>query len=370
MVQKLTGGGAERVASLWATGFVERGHEVGIVLNCKKSTPITYAVPESVELYNLSQSQFKYEVIKRINYKSILDFYYINKLKKILRKFNPDIAIGVLPPWAEWTRRAARGMDIKIINTEHNTFEKPKGALYSPMSKTLIRQKFQLNKNYHHVTVLTEADKKCTEGILYNVSVLPNPLTFKPLSYLPPKKNIILAAGRLNAWYVKGFDLLVNAWGDIAKQYPNWKLQIAGKDNESIRNSLLHIAMEKGVDSQIEFIGYQYDMQHIYQQAAIFVLSSRYEGFGMVLIEAMSQGCAPIACDYKNRQKEIITSEDEGLICPVNNCVAISSALRIMIENEKYRELVQKHAIERSKFYTLDNIMNRWNVIFNNTKQN
>ena len=84
----------------------------------------------------------------------------------------------------------------------------------------------------------------------------------------------------------------------------------------------------------------------------------------MVLIEAMSQGCAPVVCDYKGRQKEIISDESEGILCPTEDPVALSKAMARMIDDEAYRNMVQTHAISRSRHYDLEHIMDIWETIF------
>ena len=365
MVHSLSGGGAERVASLWATGFVECGFKVGMVLNGRQEASIAYMVSEQVKFYYLAEKPWVGWVANKMHRRLHIDTYYIRRLRKVLRNFQPDVAIGVLQPYAEWARLASKGMNIKIINTEHNSFEQPEGALYNPMSPQGYKNKYVLNKHYDHITVLTEADKKCVHNILNNVSVLPNPLAYMPIEAPPHKEKIIMAAGRLDAWHVKGFDLLIKAWGGIAQKHPDWKLQIAGGGKAKSLEFLQSIANEYSIGEQLEFIGYQSNMLPIYQRSSIFVLSSRYEGFGMVLIEAMSQGCAPIACDYKGRQREIITSDAEGIICPVDDAETLAKAIAKMICDEEYRFQTQRNAIERSKYYLLENTMNRWEDIFN-----
>lgn len=361
MVHNLTGGGAERVAALWAKGFVERGYKVGMVLNCYKNTPITYKVPNAVQMYNIVNNKQIVWIANKLHRRLNIDCFYVARLRSILKDFRPDIAIGVLQPWAEWARKASKGMDIKIVNTEHNSFERPDNA---KLTSKQHAQKYVWNKRYDHVTVLTEADFHFLENTLNNVSVLPNPLAFEPAVRVPQKKKIILAAGRLDAWYYKGFDLLIHAWGKVAKRYPTWILQIAG-DGEKGLNYLQSLADECGIANQTDFIGYQSDMHNIYQRSSIFILSSRYEGFGMVLIEAMSQGCAPIACDHNGRQREIITNDSEGVLCPVEDVNSLANAIDRMINDTKFRSMVQSHAIERSKFYSLTNIMDNWETIIN-----
>ena len=357
MVHNLTGGGAERVASLWARGFAERGYEVGIVLNCGKDTPITYKVPEQVMMYNLAGHPWVNYLANKLHRRLYFDTYYVRRLRRILKDFQPNVAIGVLQPYAEWARKASKGMNIKIINTEHNSFERPESA---PLSKQERKKKYEWNKRYTHVTLLTDVDRRCVDGLLNNISVLPNPLTFRPADKVPTKDNFILAMGRLDDGHYKGFDVLIKAFGMTIN---SWSLQIAGFGKPKTIEKYQKLAEECGVADRVHFSGFTSDAMKLFQKASIFVLSSRYEGFGMVLIEAMSQGCAPIACDYKGRQREIITSDREGLLCEPDNPKALADAIDRMIADKEYRLSVQKNAIERTKYYSLDKTMDRWEEI-------
>lgn len=127
----------------------------------------------------------------------------------------------------------------------------------------------------------------------------------------------------------------------------------------------------------IEFLGFQKDIESLYKKSEIFVLSSRYEGFGLVLIEAMSQGCACVACDYKGRQREILNPSsalpegegepnrkieitENGILCEPENVEALALSLKKMIKDEKYRHIVQRNAIERSRYYDMEHTMDRW----------
>ena len=184
IVNKLTGGGAERVAALWATGFVERGYEVGMVLSCSEDTPVTYKVPDNVKIYRL-HSWLAARLYRRLGF----DCYYVWHLRQFVKDFQPDVIIGVLQPWAEWARKATRGMNIPIVNTEHNSFERPESA---PMSKEVSKKKFGWNKNYSHITVLTQADKKCISKYVGEVTVLPNPLAFPSAKQMPPSESLPL----------------------------------------------------------------------------------------------------------------------------------------------------------------------------------
>lgn len=156
----------------------------------------------------------------------------------------------------------------------------------------------------------------------------------------------------------------------------NWRLQIAGTGSEESLQYLKSLCKENGVEDSVDFLGFVSDMESLYKKASVFVLSSRYEGFGLVLIEAMSQGCACIACDYKGRQREIFgelknekveklksgTVEvcNTGILCPPEKVEALAAAMAKMIEDDEYRESIRGHAIERSGYYDIKNIARQW----------
>ena len=411
VVSRLSYGGAERVAVLWANCLVKRGYEVFLVSNLQDDR--TYQVDKRVKLCNL----FAYSQNKVKKWGSAI----IN-IRKIAKKERPDVIIGVMKTCSLVAKMGTIGMNIPIIMTEHNSFERPASA---PLPKNDYFFKYYVNRLYHHVTVLTTPDKEFIGNRLHRVSVLPNPLLLPPVEEIPSKERIVLAAGRLDDWHCKGFDVLIKAFSKLVQglrfkvqgslqpsseelivNSERWKLQIAGTGSEESLNYLKGLCKEYGVEEYVEFLGFQKDIEKLYQKASIFVLSSRYEGFGLVLIEAMSQGCACIACDYKGRQKEILRSltpnpspkgegelptegsgaaepetrnskletrntETEtrnshveacetGILCEPDDVDALAEAIRKMMTDDDYRESVRMKAVERSKFYSLENTTQRW----------
>ena len=344
-VHHLADGGAERVASLWAEGFARYGHEVHIVI-CEGDVPNDYYLPERVITHSFFIHGNYFVRYARL----------VLKLYTLLKKEKPDLAIGVLFPWVMCLLLVAKPLGIPIINTEHNAFETPKTL---PMSLRLKIEKFFLNKFYDGVTVLTQADKDIAIRYFKNVFILPNPLAFSQIIEKNHSKNVILAVGRLYDWKLKGFDVLIKAWGRIAPDYPEWSLRIAGRGKDKDLQELSEIVHSMGVEKQMEFVGFRKDILELYKEAEIYVMSSRCEGFGMSLIEAMSQGCACIACDYHGRQKEII-NENAGVICPTDDVAAMACCIRELIDDKNLRESIQKRAIKRSHYYDLDKTMTRW----------
>lgn len=355
-VNRLTGGGAERVASLWIKGFIEQGHTVDVVIS-SSIEPITYEIPTNVGIHKIDSrlSNRFIRIIHNLLFKSI-------RLKQILTTINPDVVITVMPEWLPLIDKVCPQRTFKLISTEHSAFEHPTDA---HISTDLYKHKFESNKKADVVTVLTNSDKICISGRLDNVVVLPNPLTYKPVEVMPCKEKFVLAVGRLDGWYVKGFDILINAWAKIANDFPTWKLVIAGGGRSENKKRLEILCKDLNVSGSVEFVGFV-DPLSYYSKASIFVLSSRYEGFGMVLIEAMSQGCACVACDWRGRQKDIISNDKEGILCQPNDINELAYAISRLIKDSDFRKLIQYQSIIKSKEYELNVIMNQWNSILNN----
>lgn len=338
-------GGAERVGVMLANGL-SVSHSVYLISNTLEEP--TYEVESSVQLLPLFSS-----ISSKIDkWASTLP-----NIRKYAKTYQPDVIIGVMETCSLVSKLATIGLGIPIIMTEHNAFERPKNT---PLTKWQIITKFYINKLYCCVTILTEADKEFIGLRLKNTVVMPNPLFLTPIIKSPVKDKIVLAAGRIDDWHCKGFDILLKAWGTIAKQYPDWTLEIAGDGRKVDLELLQNIVRKSEVENQVKFLGYQKNIVDRYKQSAVFVLSSRYEGFGLVLIEAMSQGCACVACDFKGRQREIIRNDSEGLVCVPNDVDALALAIKKMIDDDMYRQKVQKAAIERSKYYTMDKTIRRW----------
>lgn len=347
---KLADGGAERVISLWTKGFVAQGDSVSIILGSSKRK-LQYELPKKVKVYCLDVERHG---------KIVTFFKRVLRLRQILDEISPDYVITALDPWGVWAYLASIGRKWTVINTEHNTFERPNSA---PMSRTLYFHKYIVNKLFPFITVLTQADKDYIGNRLKNVIVLPNPLAFEPAISIPQKSKIVLAVGRVDAWHVKGFDVLIKVWNKIAYQYPDWELQIIGPGNEESFTFLRSLVNPDLIDKSLHFLGLQKDLLPYYQSASILVSSSRYEGLGMVIFEAMSQGCACVASDYHGRQKEIIRNESEGIICKTDDVNSLADGISRMINDKDYRESVQKQSLIRAKFYSLDNIMSIWNKL-------
>lgn len=339
----LTGGGAERVCVDVANGLCKRGHNVMILTDT--SSTVTYEPLADVRLLSLVKP------CGRIKTK----IKCFRLLCSVLKREKPDVVISILYLYSALAKLASmKTIGCPVIASDHNSFERP---AYAKMSFRSIIEKFFFNYFLDGLTVLTEADYKFLKNRFRHTYVMPNPLGIIPANEVPQKEKVVLAVGRLDDWHCKGFDLLINVWKRLWLNHLDWKLNIVGSGSTDSVNHLKDLASDC---ENIEFLPYTKDILNLYQKASIFVLSSRYEGFGLVLTEAMSQGCACIACNYKGRQAEIISDGIDGLLCEVDNCSMLEQKLHLLICDLSLRELLQKNAIGNVKRFYVEHIAEKW----------
>lgn len=347
IIQRLTGGGAERVCLSIANGLSLKGHDVSILT--RRLSKEDYPVESSIEVYETSGRNF----IER-------RFDYYSKVIRIVRSKNIDIVINVLNNYPAETAMICHLLGVKCVFSDHNSYERPKEAPFNAREYLL---KHFVIKLYNYTTVLTERDKYVLNN-RDDVEVMPNPLFLEPLPRIPSKNKNIVAVGRLNVWYTKGFDVLIKAWGKICKKYPDWNLRIVGEgtnvEHERIKGFIINSHAER-----VSIVPFRKDIEEEYKNAEVFVLSSRFEGFGLVLIEAMSQRCACIACDYLTRQRDIVTDGVDGLICPVNDVESLAEKIDRVLSDEELRRYLQNNSTVNLSRYRESNITLMWERFLN-----
>ncbi|WP_304576448.1 glycosyltransferase family 4 protein [uncultured Clostridium sp.] len=169
----------------------------------------------------------------------------------------------------------------------------------------------------------------------------------------------ILAAGRLVPQ--KGFDLLIEAFEKIIDKAPDWKVKIfgAGKDKEMLQNMI----SEKHLYNNVLLMGPTKEIEKELTQSSIYALSSRFEGFGMVIIEAMQCGVPVVSFDCPKGPGEIIANNEDGILVENGNVDAFAEALLELIEDKNKRIEFSKNAIKNVKRYTIDEIGKEWDRI-------
>lgn len=333
VVPSLTGGGAERVASAWADGLAARGHRVSVLTDL--SRPATYMPAEDVRLLPLDlPSKPHGRGIGHAIWAVAARVRAISRLWNAMRRNPTDVVIDVGHFYAAEVLAVARLTGTKALQTDHNACTRP-ADMPLPIRDRL--RKFVMSRLFDGVTVLTETDRKeMSRRGAGKAEVLHNPLTLSIYKADRRRDKVVLAVGRTEAWRVKGFDLLLDAWSRISPGHPEWRLRIVGGEPPGILN-----AQAERCHDTVEFCPFQAGIAEEYRNAEIFVMPSRCEGWGLAAVEAMSQGCAAIICDFEGRQREYIADGINGLVCAPDDVHGLENAIGRLICDEDLRRRLQ-----------------------------
>ena len=217
------------------------------------------------------------------------------------------------------------------------------------------------------LTVLTERDlleyEKQLSGRVRLVHI-PNPVGDMPGPKADLGARTVLAAGRLT--YQKGFDMLIQAFGPIASAHPGWRLRICGRGR--LRRDLQGLIRDEGLSHVVELPGPR-DLDEEMARASLFVLSSRFEGFPIVLLEAMSKGMAIASFDCPTGPVEIVDDRRNGILVPFGDVDALANAMLELIEDEDLRRSCAAAAVETARSYSIDAIGSRWDALLEQLEQ-
>jgi glycosyltransferase involved in cell wall biosynthesis len=210
------------------------------------------------------------------------------------------------------------------------------------------------------VVVLTEHDERAYAALLAGSRVrlarIPNALPALDGGMADPAAQVVVAAGRLSTQ--KGFDLLLAAWEPVAAARPGWQLRIYGRGH--LREALQATVAGHGLGASVSLMGVTHDIGAALAGGSVFVLSSRHEGFGMVLIEAMSKGLAVVSFDCPHGPADIISDGRDGLLVPGGDVDALSAALLRVIDDEALRRRLGAAGVESAQRYDRAEIAGRW----------
>ena len=213
------------------------------------------------------------------------------------------------------------------------------------------------------LVALTEQDRQAYEKMLdgrVRLEVIPN--TVHDVSGQPADldSRTVLAAGRLV--HQKGFDMLIAAFERVHAAHPEWRLKICG--GGELEGRLRAQVAERGLGQAVELAGPCADLPGEMERASIYALSSRFEGFPLVLLEAMGKGMAVAAFDCPTGPRDILDDHVNGLLVPPKDVDAFATALLELIQDDELRHRCGPAAAETAKQYTIDAVGPRWEALF------
>lgn len=289
-------------------------------------------------------------------------------LRNVLDELEPDIVISVGQSEKFMIPRLSRGRPWKTVREFHysGTYRKDYARLQGGLRSRLVAAvsdfyEFGLGKgNYDATVVLTRQDREENWRGRKGVHVIPNPCILRPERASSLDGLRVVAVGRLVP--VKGFHLLIQAWEKVASVHPEWELEIWGDGPE--RDSLQRLVREKGLEDHVFLRGVTDDVQGKLLQSSMLVFSSLFEGFGMVLVEAMACGvpCVAFACPCGPR--DVISPEEDGLLVPTGDTEQLAGTIIRLMDQPELRRTMGAAARRKAARYTLDAIAAEWMNLF------
>lgn len=361
-------GGVERVLTLKANYFAEQfGYDITIILTEGKDKPLFYPLSDKIKAVNLN---IGFEELWTCSFAKKIFIYlkkqrkFKNALTKELMRIRPDITISLLRREINFINDIKDGSrkigEMHINRANYRNYNTERVSLLKKLfakfwSSNLLLHLQQLDK----LVVLTERDRESWVE-LSNVVTIPDPLSLSPTTSSSLTEKRVVSIARYS--HEKGIDLLLKAWSMVQKQISDWRLDVYGDGDRTHYEQLVD---ELQIDRERCCLHARTDdVEKEYRISSIFVLSSRFEGFGMVLTEAMACGLPVVAFDCPWGPRSIITDGDDGLLVENGNVEALADSLVRLMGDAALRQRMAANGIKNVQRFSIDYIAECWKDLF------
>ncbi|SFE80935.1 glycosyltransferase family 4 protein [Flavobacterium xueshanense] len=350
-------GGVARVLSVKTNYLIERlGYEVHILTQNEGFSPLFYSFNSTIFYHDL--------LLKG----SFFQFFnsFSKGLKSKIKTIQPDVIIVSDNGLKAYLIPFILNINTPIIFECHSSkyIEESKVTQYFALTKIKILFKQLAARRFTKFVALSKESLK--EWNVKNGVVIPNPLWFEPTTFSDLKSKKVIAVGRHT--YEKGLDRMLQIWQKVIQKHSDWILEIYGKSTEN--GNLRLLAEDLNILNNVIFYEPVQNINEKYLDASFYLMTSRYEGFGMVLIEAMASGLPCVAYDCPCGPRGIISQNEDGFLIEDGNESDFVKAIATLIENTTLRRELGKNAKLASEKYHIDAIMATWNHLFIGIKKN
>ena len=359
-------GGMERVLSRKVNYLAQAGHEVSIITFNQQGRKPFFELHPSVVCYDLAIPYEQYQKGGILNRLALyirlpqLHRLHRKRLEQLLLKLKADIVVSMFNEEASFLPSIQDGSH-KILEfhfSKHNGLKDLRRGIWRLIDELRAKKDERIVRPFDRFVVLTEEDATLW-GALPNLRVIPNPLPFYSDSPSDCSAHQLLAMGRYDEQ--KHFDLLIDLWAQLAPEYPDWRLVIAG--DGKLRPEHTAQVERLGLKS-VELMRPTHQVQELYRASSIYTMTSRYEGLPMVLIEAQQMGLPIVSFACPCGPRDVITDGVDGYLLEVGDHTGFIQALRRLMDSEAERQRMGAAARIASERYDLEHIMKSWLALF------
>ena len=362
-------GGTERIITEKTNYLAEQfGYDITIINLFQQDEDTNHFVlSKKVKQINLGIpyfSQFSYRYPKRLWIRWQLNRQVKKSIKQYVKNVDPDILIGISFFKADLVSKVkcrakkiiesheAKPFTHSGLNTRHNFIKE----VYQNIWRSFYFR--AIERNADAVITLTKADEMLWKRAKYTV-VIPN-FSVMPISkYSDCTSKRVIAAGRLE--WEKGFGRLIEAWSIVSSRHPDWHLDIFG---EGSMDKTLKVLTNLYKAKNLTFHNVTSNISQEYANSSICVVSSYFEGFSLILLEAMRHGVPCVAFDCPFGPKSIINDGYTGFLVENGEIKLFAERVCRLIEDEDLRKHFSKASIDRALLFDTDSIMLRWKKLF------
>lgn len=357
-------GGMERMLMYKANYLADvLGYDVGIVTTEQKGRANFFTFSSKIIFFDLAinyDDDKNRSLVLRLFLKLLKKRKHQRILSELLIQERPDICISMFDRDMDFLYKIKDGSK-KILEYHFSKNAKLIGAKNQVMyffQKLRILYWKKIIRKYAHFVVLTEEDKKAW-GDVNNICVIPNFLSKIPKESAALISKRIISVGRLGD--EKGFDYLIKVWGIVHRVYPDWQLCIFG-DGEK-RKELENLVGQLGLSDSVFLKPPTQDIEKEYLQSSVYAMCSRSEGFGMVLLEAMSYGLPIVSFTCPCGPRDLV-DESFGSLVPVGDIDTFARELMTWMASDGKRLIAGRNARCAAEHYLQAEIMGKWKELF------
>lgn len=366
-------GGMERVLLNKVTYLVERlGWEVTVVTTDQKGRVPFYTFPKQVKMVDLginyTDDNGKNPLLKIVGYLS-RRHEHKRRLTELLMAERADVVVSLFPSESSFIPDIKDGSK-KVLELHFNKFfrlQYNRTGLLGLIDKWRTRRDEKLVKKFDRFVVLSNEDKGYW-GDLPNIGVIPNAALLSGSGNADTTQKRVIAVGRLD--YQKGFDRLVMAWEIVCKHddLKDWRLDIFGQGEW--QEMLQEMIDERRIQDRVGLNAPTKNITKEYGDSSMLVMSSNYEGFPMVMIEAMAMGLPVVTFDFKCGPKDIINHGENGLLVNNGDIDGLAEAMIKLMKDDGLRVEMGENAKQVVNTYSEEVVMKQWINLFNELSKN